>query len=256
MPQQMGRRLSGKVAVVTGAASGIGLATARTYLAEGATVGLLDRSSGPVQGLAAELGRYAFELICDVTDEASVTNSFDHVRQRGQRLDVLVNCAAVQLNGRDARAHELDLAAWQETIAVNLTGAYLCCKHAIPLMIESGGGSIINCGSPTGLRGSGSKYTAYTASKGGVMALTRVLATDYAADAIRVNTLVPGTTDTPLIQTNITDDSTRRGLVSNIPLGRLAQPSDYAGIAVYLASDESRYATGAEFVVDGGITAR
>lgn len=255
MPQRIGR-LGGKVAVVTGAASGIGLATARAYLAEGATVGLLDIPSGPVQDVAHELGRSAFGLTCDVADEASVTNSFDRVRQRGQRLDVLVNCAAVQLNGRDARAHELDLAAWQDTIAVNLTGAYLCCKYAIPLMIEGGGGSIINCGSPTGVRGSGSRFTAYTASKGGVMALTRVLAIDYAADAIRVNTLVPGTTDTPLIQTNIADNATRRVLESNIPLGRLAQPSDYAGIAVYLASDESRYATGAEFVIDGGITAR
>lgn len=255
MAQKIGR-LAGKVAVVTGAASGIGLATARAYLAEGATVGLLDRLSRPVQRLARELGKSAFGLPCDVTDEANVMDSFDRLRERGQRLDVLLNCAAVQLNGRDARAHELDLAAWQHTLAVNLTGAYLCCKHAIPLMIENGGGSIINCGSPTGIRGSGSKYTAYTASKGGMMALTRVLALDYAGDAIRVNTLVPGTTDTPLIQINIADSSRRLDLESSIPLGRLAQPADYAGIAVYLASDESRYATGAEFVVDGGITAR
>lgn len=245
-------RLAGKVAVITGAASGIGRAAARAFVTEGATVGLLDRSAATIEAVAAELGAAAFPLAADVTDEASVSAAFEDVRRRAGRLDVLYTCAGVQLHGRDARAHELDLAVWQQTLTVNLTGVFLCCKHAIPLLLESGG-SIITCGSPTGLTGCGAGYDAYSASKGGVMALTRALAVDYARDGIRVNTVVPGTTRTPLIDTLLADPARRGDLVTAAPLGRLGTPEDLTGIAVYLASDESRYATGATFIVDGGL---
>ncbi len=249
-------RLAHKVAVITGAGSGIGQAAARAFVAAGATVGLLDRAAAATEALAHELGDAAFPLVADVTDEAAVRAAFDAVRRRTARLDVLYNCAGVQLHGRDGRAHELDLAVWQQTLAVNLTGVFLCCKHAIPLLLESGGGSIINCGSPTGITGCGAGYDAYSASKGGVMALTRALAIDYARDGIRVNSVVPGTTQTPLIAALLGDRERRAELLAGAPLGRLGTPEDLTGLAVFLASDESRYATGATFVVDGGLCIR
>lgn len=246
-------RLAGKVAVITGAGSGIGQAAAWAFVAEGAAVGLLDRSAGAVESLAHDLGEAAFPLVADVTDEASVRAVFAQARDRIGRLDALYACAGVQLHGRDGRAHELDLAVWQQTLAVNLTGVFLCCKHAIPLLLESGGGSIILCGSPTGLTGCGAGYDAYSASKGGVMSLARALAVDYARDGIRVNSVVPGTTQTPLIDDLLGDRERRDSLVASAPLGRLGTPEDLTGVAVFLASDESRYATGATFIVDGGL---
>lgn len=249
-------RLAGKVAVITGAGSGIGRAAARAFVAEGATVGLLDRSPDGIERLAAELGDAALPLVADIADEGEVARAFAGVDRRAGRLDVLYNCAGVQLHGRDARAHDLDLAVWEATMRINLTGTFLCCKHALRLMLRSGGGSIINCGSPTALTGCGAGYSAYSSSKGGMLALTRVLAIDYARDNIRVNSIVPGTTQTPLIADLLADPAGHEALVAGEPLGRLETPEDLAGIAVYLASDESRFATGATFVVDGGLTIR
>lgn len=249
-------RLLDKVAVITGAGSGIGRAAARAFIAESACVGLLDRCADAVARLADELGPASVPLVVDVTDELSVRHAFETVERRFDRLNVLYNCAGVQLHGRDARAHELDLAVWQETMAVNLTGVFLCCKYAIPLMLQSGGGSIINCGSPTGLIGCATGYDAYSASKGGMMALTRVMAMDYAREGIRVNNILPGTIQTPLIDTLLADPSERRSMAAGVPLGRLGETDDLTGAAVFLASDESRYATGANFTIDGGLCVR
>lgn len=249
-------RLQDKVSVITGAGSGIGRAAARAFVSEGARVGLLDRCDDAIADLAAELGDSSFQLLADVADEVSVKQAFEQLEQRFGRLNVLYNCAGVQLHGRDARAHELDLTAWQETILINLTGAFLCCKHAIPLMIRSGGGSIINCGSPTGVIGCATGYDAYSASKGGMMALTRVIAMDYARDGIRVNNVLPGTTQTPLIDSLLTDPEEHARMAAGVPLGRLGEPDDLVGIAVFLASDESSYATGANFTIDGGLCVR
>ena len=249
-------RLAGKLAVITGAGSGIGRAAAIAFVAEGAVVGLLDRRAEPIEQVAAELGSATFPLVADITEEAAVRAAFAGVWTRHARLDVLYNCAGIQLIGQDARAHELDLAVWQATLAVNLTGAFLCCKHGIALMLKRGGGSVINCGSPTGITGCGAGFDAYSAAKGGMMALTRALALDYARDNIRVNTIVPGTTSTPLIERLLADPAHREALLAGAPIGRLGTAEDLTGVAVFLASDESRYATGATFVVDAGLTIR
>ncbi len=250
-------RLAGKVAVVTGAGSGIGEGTARAFVREGASVGLLDRNETAITMLATELGDAAYALPCDVTDEASVEAAFATVRERHGRLDVLATYAAVQLIGEDAPVDALPLDVWQRTISVNLTGVYLCCKHGVRLMKVSGdGGSVINCGSPTGLTMCGAGWHAYASSKAGVMSMTRVMAADYAKDKIRVNGIVPGTIETTLTRKLTEDPVTRAQLTALHPIGRIGTPEDMAGIAVFLASDESTFATGAHFHVDGGISVR
>lgn len=252
-----GGRLAGKVAVVTGAGSGIGEGTARAFVREGASVGLLDRNEASITALAAELGDAAYPLACDVSDEASVEAAFAIVRERHGRLDVLATYAAVQLIGEDAPVDELPLDVWQRTIAVNLTGVFLSCKHGVRLMKASGdGGSVINCGSPTGLTMCGAGWHAYASSKAGVMSMTRVMAADYAKDNIRVNGIVPGTIETTLTRKLTEDPETRAHLTALHPIGRIGTPEDMAGIAVFLASDESRFATGGHFFVDGGISVR
>lgn len=250
------KRLTDKVAVITGAGSGIGRAAARAFVAEGATVGLLDRAVDAIDTLARELGPSAFPLVADVTDEASVQRAFEAVERRAGRLDVLYNCAAIQLLDADTLVHELDLAVWNRTIAVNLTGVFLCCKYGVALMLRNGGGSIITCGSPTGVTGCGAEWEAYSASKGGVMALTRAMAVAYARDGVRVNNVVPGMTQTALIAPLLADPERRAEMAQGAPMGRLGTPEDLAGVAVFLASDESRYTTGANFTVDGGICIR
>lgn len=250
-------RLDGKIAVVTGAASGIGQEAARAYAREGAIVGLLDRNEAPLRATVEEIGERAFPLVCDVTDEASVMASFADVRRRHGRLDVLLTCAAVQLIGEDAPVHELEIDVWQRTHDVNLRGVYLTCKHGVRLMMESGdGGSIINTGSPTGLTMCGAGWHAYSSSKAGVMALTRIMAADYAPYGIRVNGIVPGTIETTLTRPLTEDPEIRARLESLHPIGRIGTPADMAGIAVFLASDESTFATGSHFHVDGGISVR
>jgi NAD(P)-dependent dehydrogenase (short-subunit alcohol dehydrogenase family) len=250
-------RLEGKVCVITGAASGIARAAANAFVREGAIVGLIDRNESGLRDAAAEMGDSAFPLVTDVTDEASVERAFVEVRRGQGRLDVLYTCAAVQLIGEDAPIHELPAEVWDRTHAVNLRGVFLTCKHGVRLMIEAGnGGSVINCGSPTGLTMSGAGWHAYSSSKAGVMGLTRVMAADYAKYGIRVNGIVPGTIATSLTRVLVDDPVQRAHLESLHPIGRIGTPDDMAGIAVFLASDESKFATGAHFFVDGGISVR
>lgn len=250
-------RLDGKACVITGAASGIARAAAGAFVKEGAVVGMIDRNEAGLAAASAEIGEGAFPLLTDVAEEGSVERAFAQVKARYGRLDVLYTCAAVQLIGEDAPVHELPLEIWERTHAVNLRGVFLSCKHGARLMIEAGnGGSIINAGSPTGLTMCGAGWHAYSSSKAGVMGLTRVMAADLARFGIRVNGIVPGSIRTGLTRKLFDDPVTAEQLRALHPLGRAGEPEDLVGIAVFLASDESRFATGAHFFVDGGISVR
>jgi NAD(P)-dependent dehydrogenase (short-subunit alcohol dehydrogenase family) len=246
------------IALVTGAAQGIGRETALALGRHGYAVAVCDlRPPEETLGALRAEGTTAHGTVADVSDEGSVAGAFAEVRRRHGRLDVLYTCAAVQLIGEDAPVGELQLEVWERTHAVNLRGVFLCCKHGVRLMMASGeGGSIINCGSPTGLTMSGAGWHAYAASKAGVMALTRVMAADYAGHKIRVNGIVPGTIETTLIRRLTENPEERAKLTALHPIGRIGSPEDLAGIAIFLASDESSFATGAHFHVDGGISVR
>lgn len=249
-------RLRGKVGLITGAAGGIGSAAARAFAAEGAAVGLVELPGEALDRLAAGLGDPAMALPADVSDEARVRDAMSEWAARYGRADFLYVCAGRQIHGADGPVGKVSLATWNATISANLTGAFLCVKHGIELLCAAPSGSLILCGSPTGLTMSGAGYAAYSASKAGMMSLARTTAADYAARGVRANVIVPGTTLTPLIETLTADQATRDALLAGTPLGRLGTPDDLAGIAVFLASDESRYATGATFCVDGGLTQR
>jgi NAD(P)-dependent dehydrogenase (short-subunit alcohol dehydrogenase family) len=251
-------RLEGKRAVITGAGMGMGRAAAIRFAREGAKVGLIDLNEAAtqetVQVIAAEGGE-ALALIADVTNEDQVAGAVGTAVARWGGLDVVVANAAVQLMGQDARVHELDAAVWQQTIAINLTGVFHTCKHGIRALLASGGGSVICTASPTSLLGLAPGFDAYTASKAGVLGLVKVMANDYARDGIRVNAVIPGFTDTPMVRQVMENDQWRESLIQTIPMGRPGRPEEVAAMMVFLASDEASYATGGAFFVDGGITA-
>jgi len=251
-------RLEGKTALVTGAGSGIGRGVAQRFAAEGARVVFTDRDLGAATEAAAD-HRGALAVQLDVGDEDSVRDGFAAVREQGYALDVVVANAGVQLFGADAPVADLELQVWQRTIDVNLTGCFLTLKHAVRALLDPvggrpPGGSIIVTGSPTALNGEGQAFTAYSSSKAGMHGMARAVAAAYAGRGIRVNTVVPGYTETPLVAAISGDPADRAAIVSRIPLGRPGTPTDVEGVMVYLASDESGYATGAEFRVDGGMT--
>jgi NAD(P)-dependent dehydrogenase (short-subunit alcohol dehydrogenase family) len=249
-------RLNGKVGVVTGAAGGIGAAAVRAFVAEGAHVGLLDRPGEPLTRLTEELAETVTALPADVTREGELAAAFARWTDLRGRADFVYVCAGQQLHGADGPIAEVSIETWDRTIAVNLTGAFLTVKYAVGPLSYAPAGSLILCGSPTGITMCGAGNTAYAASKAGMMALARTVAADYAKDGVRANVIVPGTTETPLIAALLNDDHTRAELVAGTPLGRIGTPGDLTGIAVFLASDESRFATGATFCVDGGLTQR
>jgi 3-oxoacyl-[acyl-carrier protein] reductase len=253
----MSPRLHGKTALVTGAGSGIGERVAARFVQEGATVIFSDRDLSAAERAASQFpAGIAVQL--DISDEGSVAAAFRAIAQRGLDLDVVVANAGIQLFGQDAAVADLDLEVWNRTVAVNLTGTFLTVKHAVRSMLAPGrdtpGGSIILTGSPTGLNGEGAAFTAYSSTKAGIHGMARTVAAAYAKDGIRVNTVVPGYTETPLVTAISGSTEDRAAIVSRIPLGRPGRPQDVEGIMVYLASDESSFATGSLFRVDGGMT--
>ncbi|MBF4609516.1 SDR family NAD(P)-dependent oxidoreductase [Curtobacterium sp. VKM Ac-1393] len=251
----MTARLDHRTALVTGAGSGIGRAIADRFVAEGARVVYADRDAVAAGTAAAAAGALALPLTVDIADEASVEAGFAALSAQAWTPDVVVANAGVQLFGHDAAVADLSLETWNRTVAVNLTGTFLTVKHAVRAMLAAGGGgSIIATGSPTGLNGEGADFAAYSSTKGGIHALVRATAMAYARDGIRVNTVVPGYTETGLVQAISGDPEARAAIVARTPLGRPGTPDDVTGIMVYLASAESSYATGAEFRVDGGMT--
>jgi NAD(P)-dependent dehydrogenase (short-subunit alcohol dehydrogenase family) len=251
-------RLKGKVAIVTGSAFGLGRAVAGRFAREGAAVVAADidyvEGSSAVRQMQAAGGNAMF-VATDVSQEEEVVSLLSTASENFGRVDVLYNNAAILFHDRDARAHELSLELWDQVMGVNLRGAFLCSKYAIPLMLKQGGGSIINLGSPTGMAGCAPNLTAYSTSKAGVFGLTRVMAAAYARDGIRCNVIIPGTMDTPMNGSVLGDDRTREEYRDAVPMGRLGTPADIEGLAVFLASDDSSYCTGGVYTCDGGLTA-
>lgn len=247
-------RLQGKTALVTGAGAGIGRAVAERFAREGARVIIADRDADAAASVAATIGDAARAAVVDISDEASVEAAYADLTAAGWSPDVVVANAGVQLFGQDAKAADLDLEVWRRTIDINLTGTFLTVKHSVRAMLTSGGGSIILTGSPTGVRGEGNDFTAYSTSKAGIHGLARTAAAAYAADGIRVNAVIPAYTETGLVSTISDDPESRAAIIGRIPLGRAGTPADIEGIMVFLASSDGEFATGGLFAVDGGMT--
>jgi NAD(P)-dependent dehydrogenase (short-subunit alcohol dehydrogenase family) len=245
-------RLAGKTAIVTGGASGIGLATTRRFAAEGANVVVADVDDPSGERVAQEVGgRY---VRCDVTDPANVEAMVAEAHAAYGSVDVAFNNAGISPPDDDSIL-DTGLDAWRRVQEVNLTSVYLCCKAVIPYMRAQGKGSIINTASFVAVMGAATSQISYTASKGGVLAMSRELGVQFAREGIRVNALCPGPVDTPLLRELFASDPERaaRRMV-HIPMGRFAEAEEIANAVLFLASDESSFITASTFLVDGGIS--
>jgi NAD(P)-dependent dehydrogenase (short-subunit alcohol dehydrogenase family) len=245
-------RLEGKVAVITGAASGIGRASARRFAAEGAQVVVADLADDDGAALAADIG--GLYVHADVTSEDDVQAMYAAAVERFGGIDVLFNNAGISPPDDDSIL-ETELDAWRRVQEVNLTSVYLCCRYGIPHLLERGGGAVVNTASFVAVMGAATSQISYTASKGGVLAMSRELGVQFARQGIRVNALCPGPVNTPLLRELFASDPERaaRRLV-HVPLGRFAEPEEIAAAASFLASDDASFITASTFLVDGGIS--
>ena len=247
-------RLTGKVALITGASSGLGRVGAERFAQEGAQIVIADINDGDeaVEAIAAAGGEATF-VRCDVTDEESVESAVAHAVETFGGLHVLYNNAGVML-GDDDGPTNTSIATYNLTMDINVKGVLLGCRYAIPAMLASGGGSIVNVASFVAHMGAATPQIAYTASKGAVLAMTREIATIYARQGIRANALCPGPIMTPLLAKFLSDDDKRNRRLVHIPMGRFGEPIEIANGALFLASDESSWMTGQSLIIDGGIT--
>jgi NAD(P)-dependent dehydrogenase (short-subunit alcohol dehydrogenase family) len=248
-------RLEGKVALITGAAAGLGRVAAERFAAEGATLVIADTVDGgeTVDAIAAA-GGTAMAVVCDVTDEAQVQQAVAAAVDTYGGLHVLYNNAGVMLDDDDDPV-TTPLEVYERTMDINVKGVLLGCRHGIPALLASGGGSIINVASFVAHMGAATPQIAYTASKGAVLAMTREIAVVYARRGVRANALCPGPIMTPLLAKFLSDDARRQRRLVHIPMGRFGEPLEIANGALFLASDESAWMTGQSLIIDGGITA-
>jgi len=248
-------RFAGKRAIVTGASAGIGHATATRLAAEGARVGLIARRREPLDAVAAEIkaaGGDALVLPADSSVEAEIAGAIDTAAQRWGGLDIVVSNAGIELLGQDDRVDRLDRAIWDRLITTNLTGQFLACKHGARHLLASGGGAIVCLGSNVAYLGMATNEPAYSASKGGVLAMMKVMAIDYARLNIRVNMVIPGFIDTPMNAPVMRDPKELAYWSNQVPLGRAGTAEECAAAILWLASDEASYCVGTTLVVDGG----
>ncbi|GAA2813526.1 3-oxoacyl-ACP reductase [Crossiella cryophila] len=245
-------RLTDRVAVITGAASGIGLATTRRFAEEGATVVVVDIDEATGKQVADEVN--GLFVRADVTSPTDVEALYATVFEKYGRIDIAFNNAGIS-PPEDDSILTTGLEAWRKVQEVNLTSVYLCCKYVLPYMQRAGKGSIINTASFVAVMGAATSQISYTASKGGVLAMSRELGVQFAREGIRVNALCPGPVNTPLLQELFAKDPERaaRRLV-HIPMGRFAEPAEIAAAVTFLASDDSSFITASQFLVDGGLT--
>ena len=240
----MAGRLDGKVAVITGAASGIGAETTRLFQQEGAKVVGVDLSDDAVSDLAIK---------ADVTDPAAVEGVYTQARERFGKIDVLFNNAGISPDD-DASILDTSVESWDKVQNVNLKSVFLCCKFGIPHLLDNGGGSVINTASFVAVMGAAVSQISYTASKGGVLAMSRELGVEFARKGIRVNALCPGPVNTPLLQELYANDPEKAGRrLEHLPPGRFADVSEMARAVMFLASDDSTYVNASTFLVDGGL---
>jgi NAD(P)-dependent dehydrogenase (short-subunit alcohol dehydrogenase family) len=252
-----GGRLSGKTALITGAGSGIGRRAAVRFAAEGAAVVVADRDAAGAEATVAavaEAGGRAVAVDVDVSRAADVEAAVAAAEREFGALHVLFNNAGI-FPADDGSPVDTPESVWDTVMEVNLKGVFLGCKFGIPALLRAGGGSIVNTASFVAVMGAATSQIAYTASKGGVLAMTREIAVEYARRGIRANALCPGPVNTPLLQELLADPAARARRLVHVPMGRLAEADEIANAALFLASDESAYVNGATFLVDGAITA-
>jgi NAD(P)-dependent dehydrogenase (short-subunit alcohol dehydrogenase family) len=250
-------RLADKVCLITGAGGGMGRVAAAMFAAEGARIVAVDydgaAATDTVERVAAD-GGSAIAVQADVSDEAAAQAMVDRAVEAYGRVDVLYNNAGI-MPAEDHSVIDTDVATWDRVMAVNVRGVFLGCKHAIPRMVEQGSGSIINVASFVAILGCSVPQDAYTASKGAILALTRSLAVQFGPHGVRSNSLSPGPVETPLLlDWLVKDEEAKRIRLARNPTGRFGKPEEIVAAALYLASDESRWTNGANFVIDGGIT--